>query len=299
MSERNMVVERPRAADGLEGQSHPGPKTILMHVQDDGSVDARLDCALALARASSAHLQCLHVTPIEAYVAFDSFGGVFVMNDIIKTVEEHEASLRSRIEEKLGREDVTWEYWQVTGNVPSKVIGYAALADLVIAGRSPHRSDFVGPATSFLGDLICRMRTPLFIPADAGAVPDVTGPAMIAWDGSYEAANAVRSSTELLKLCSSVHVTRVTEDKEEQFPGTQLLEYLSRHGIHAELSIENAPEGVGRDELAAMLTGKAKSLGAAYIVMGGYNHSRIGEYVFGGVTRSLLGASDVALLIDR
>ena len=44
-------------------------KTILLHVQDDETLDGRIENALALARTASAHLTCLHVTPIQAYVA--------------------------------------------------------------------------------------------------------------------------------------------------------------------------------------------------------------------------------------
>jgi len=46
-----------------------------------------------------------------------------------------------------------------------------------------------------------------------------------------------------------------------------------------------------------MLVAKAVTLDAAYIVMGGYNHSRVGEYLFGGVTRTLLTDCAVPLFI--
>ena len=44
---------------------------------------------------------------------------------------------------------------------------------------------------------------------------------------------------------------------------------------------------------------EAKLAGAAYLVMGGYGHSRIGELVFGGVTRSLLKEGPLPLVIAR
>ena len=87
-------------------------KSILLHVQDDATLDSRLETALSLARSSGAHLSCLHVTPIQAYVAFDSFGGVFVMKDVIAKLDEQEAELRARVEQKLGVEDVSWDYEQ-------------------------------------------------------------------------------------------------------------------------------------------------------------------------------------------
>jgi nucleotide-binding universal stress UspA family protein len=290
--EQSAAVQKTEAA---------GLKTILLHVQNDESRDKRLEYALSLARAFSAHVECLHITPIEAYVAFDSFGGVFVMNDVIKALDQEEVELRSAIEGRLRNEDVRWTYTQVTGNVAGQLVSHAALADLLVVGREPHKSDFPGAAVGLLGDLIHRSRTPLLISPDDGQICDPAGTAMIAWDGSYEAANAIRSSLAMLKAASNVHVLQIIEeDKKETFPSTRLLEYLSRHEIHAELSIIEAGVDIeDHDVISATLIARARALNAAYVVMGGYNHSRVGEYIFGGVTRTLLAGSPVPLVISH
>jgi len=288
---------------GEDSNTHIAPsnstvKSILLHVQNDSSLDKRLDCALSVARACEAHLSCLHVTPIEAYVAFDSFGGVFVMNEVIKALEEDEAKLRARLEEQLRREDVSWDYQQVTGNVISQIVSHSALADLVITGRDPHRSDFVGPTIGMLGDLLYQSRTPLFIPGCEGTACDPTGTALVLWDGSYEAANAVRSAVGLLKLASDVIVLQVEDQREKLFPDTRLLEYLSRQGIHANALTEPFIEPKGDDQfLAEHMIARAEGLDRGYIVMGGYGHSRIAEYVFGGVTRYMLANAPVPIVI--
>lgn len=271
-------------------------KSILLHVQDDGALDTLLDNGLAIARACSAHLSCLHVTPVEAYVAFNSFGGVFVMSDVIQALGEREAELRTRIEERLRGEDVSWDYDQDTGTIATRIVSRAALSDLVVTGRTPPMSGHASAATGFLGDLIHRSRTPLFIPSDAGAICDPNGAALIAWDGSYEAANAVRCSLGLLKLASSVQILAI-EEKEELFPSTRLLEYLSRHGVHAELKVESAgPNSHDPEFIAGTLADRAQVTNA-YLVMGGYGRSRVGELMFGGVTRSMLKSAPVPLLI--
>ena len=285
--ERSVTTERRQRAEA-------GVKTILLHVQNDKSFESGLETALSLARACEAHLSCLHVTPIEAYVAFDSFGGVFVMKDVIEKLDEEEQALRLKVEEALRNEDVTWDYEQVTGNIPAQLVSHAALADLVVTGRQPHRADFAGPAVGIMGELLYRARTPLFIPDDKGGPPDPTGVALIAWNGSFEAANAIRSSIGLLKVASDVRVLQVEEEKDEAFPGTRLLEYLSRHGIHAELTRTTQND---EHPIAGSLMAYANAVNAAYMVVGGYSHSRIGEYVFGGVTRTLLSGSTVPLLI--
>jgi len=268
-------------------------KSILLHVQDDDSLDSRLQAALSLARAAEGHLRCLHVTPIEAYVAFDGFGGVFVMQDVMNGIDEHESQLRQRIEGQLAKEDVSWDYQQITGNIANVIVSRAALADVIVVGRDYHHDTHAVSPISLIGDLLQRSRTPLLVPPVSGATFDPTGPTVIAWDGGYEAANAVRGTLGLLKLASKVEVVRVDAEAEKMFPATELLEYLSRHGIHAELRVEAAA-----DELvpAAILT-CAEQIGATSLIMGGYGHSRIGELIFGGVTRTFLEKAPIALVI--
>ena len=290
-----MLADRPVAVQQSAG---PGIKTILLHIQNDKDHGQRLETALSLARACEAHLTCLHVTPIEAYVAFDNFGGVFVMQDVMKKLDEEEEALRSRVEGDLRNEDVSWEYVHVTANVAAQIVSYAALADLVVTGRHPHSSDFSGPTIGLLGDLLQRSRTPLLIPGTGTPEIDPRGVAVIAWNGSCEAANAVRASLGLLKLAAEVRVINIDEDNQHAFPSTRLLEYLSRQGIHADLTAEAAPRG-GRDgrSVASKLIAHASDAKAAYMVVGGYSHSRIGEFLFGGVTRALLAGCPVPLLI--
>jgi len=301
-NDQQLVMDRQETRKIVDMSAGVGVKTILFHVIDDEFHSERLETALALARGCSAHLSCVHVTPIEAYVAFDSFGGVFVMNDIIKALDERDAELQAEVEKRLKREDVSWDYEQVTGNVASTVTGRAALADLLITARNPITQDFVGPTVGFLGDLLHRSRTPLFIPGSDRGAFDPAGMALIAWNGSFEAANAVRASLGLLRLASEVRVLQVLEGKPNarQFPSTKLVEYLSRQGVHADLVTEPSPTGdLGHDVVAGMIVAQARGAGAAYVVMGGYSHTRIGEYVFGGVTRTMLEECPFAIVIAR
>jgi len=302
MNTQQLVMERQDERLAASPGKTPGIKTILLHIIDDEFHDQRIESALALARACSAHVTCLHVTPIEAYVAFDTFGGVFVMNDVMRKLDERDVELQRKVDERFKREDVSWDYEQATGNVASMVVSRAALADVLITTRDPAAQDFVGPTVGFLGDLLERSRTPLLIPGSGQTGFDPTGPVLIAWNGSIEAANAVRASVGLLRLASEVRIMQVPEEKQpaNAFPATKLLEYLSRQGIHAELTLEPSPTGdVGHDVVAGMIIARAQGSRAAYIVMGGYSHTRIGEYVFGGVTRTLLRDCPVALVMAR
>ena len=78
-----------------------GIKTILLQVVDNEQLPHALETGLALARACSAHLSCLHVAPIEAYVAFDGFGMRVLYQDLHRV--DPVLSLRPRRSPRLAR----------------------------------------------------------------------------------------------------------------------------------------------------------------------------------------------------
>ena len=115
----------------------------------------------------------------------------------------------------------------------------------------------------------------------------------MAWNGTYEAANALRSALPLLKLASEVRLVVVDDRKDYPLTTTDALTYLLRHEIHAELVTPLLIAGTVEDELLDQ-AGMDK---ASYIVMGGYSHTRGGEFLFGGVTRSLIKKCPVSLVM--
>lgn len=272
--------------------------TILFHAQDHEDLENRLEDALALARAANGHLSCVHVTPAEAYVTFDAFGGVFVMDQVLETIIDAEARVRARCEAALTQEDVSWDFEQIGGPLVPTLSGRAGLSDLLLVSRRKSKSLMAGQPLSIIGDLIKMSPTPLFIPGEWEAVHDPLAPAVIGWNGSLEAANAVRGALPWLRLAQSVKVVNVAEPQRfdegsRPFPSTRLLEYLSRHGIHAELDSFEEPH----DMVAPLLMETVAAIGAKTVVIGGYGHSRIGEFWFGGVTRDLLEACPVAMIV--
>ena len=59
------------------------------------------------------------------------------------------------------------------------------------------------------------------------------------------------------------------------------------------------PTGLPGHRVAAELNAAAGEIGADLIVAGGYGHSRLGEWVFGGVTYDLLHAQERFLLLSH
>ena len=267
-------------------------KSVLLSVHEDDALEDRLQSALALARAFAAHLQLLHVVPVEAYTVIDTYGAAFANGQIVEALEAEAAALRGRIEDRLKLEDVSWDYEQSTSSVVPELLKAAALSDLVVIGRSPRWHEYGHTGPGRLGAFLCNTRTPLCIPGDGAQTFDPFGKAIVAWNGTLEAANAVRSSIGLLQNASDVRVVRFKDDDTLAFPDTRLVEYLSRHGVHAEIETHARSTNIAGD-----LINFAARKGAEYIVMGGYSHSRAGDFLFGGVTRELLRACPVSLVM--
>lgn len=287
----NLVMERPSKL--VHQADTAAIKSILFAIHDDSNLDNWLQATLSLARACSAHLQLLHVVPIQAYTVVDTYGGTFASGEIVEALEEEAAKLRIRLEAQLSKEDVSWSYESTTSSAIPELIQAAAFADLMMIGRYPSWHDFGRTGPSLVGELLCSVRTPLCVPGDKARTLDPFGKAVIAWNGSVESAAAVRSAIGLLRMASEVRIVRYVEDGEDLgFPDVRLLQYLSRHGVHAEIETHFPVHGIGED-----IVDFAARAGAQYIVMGAYSHSRAGEFLFGGVTRELLRGCPISLVM--
>lgn len=118
---------------------------------------------------------------------------------------------------------------------------------------------------------------------------------LFAWDGSARATRAVADALPILRAAEAVEVVCVTGEKPlaDTVTGTDIAPHLTRHGVHVQVSTLPAVNG----DVAETLSRHATQAGADMIVMGGYVHSRLREWVFGGVTQSLLKTSPVPLFM--
>ncbi|MEK6636578.1 MAG: universal stress protein [Pseudomonadota bacterium] len=267
-------------------------KSILFHASNDDAVDTRLQVALDLCRAFGAHLTCLYVTPYNAYIAFDPFGGMGAQGAILEGLHEIETELRSRIEARLVHEDVKWDWLSADGDVASGIVAASALSDLVVVSQHCDADKGLGKPLPIVNDVTVHSACAvLVVPKGVGQL-QMGGDAVIGWNASPEAAHAIRGAMPFLKMASSVHLASVGSDG-EVFPQTAANAYLSRHGISSDLH-----ELVGSNSTAAqVLHDFAVSKQANCLIMGAYGHSRLRETLLGGVTRDLLATSTIPLLV--
>jgi nucleotide-binding universal stress UspA family protein len=121
--------------------------------------------------------------------------------------------------------------------------------------------------------------------------------AMVAWDGGRNAAGAVADAMPLLRKAKNVDVVIVAEDKgkSDEFPGADIAQHLARHGVTVDVRCIVA----GHNDVASTLLSHAADASVDLIVMGAYGHSRLREFILGGVTRGILSAMTVPALMSH
>jgi nucleotide-binding universal stress UspA family protein len=119
----------------------------------------------------------------------------------------------------------------------------------------------------------------------------------IAWDGSRVAARAMADATPFLERASKISVLTVVDEKplKEARGAERLAVGLKNRGLVAEgisIRAEDCPIGVSLQEHAI-------ERGAKLLVMGGYGHSRVREFVLGGATEDVLDDLRLPILISH
>jgi nucleotide-binding universal stress UspA family protein len=267
-------------------------KNLLLHIHDDDDLPMRLALTLDLARQMGSHIACVQVTPVEAY-ASDPYGGMLGMAALIDTIHDQDKALRLATEAQLQAAGVSWDWHSFDGNVVENLIDRSLLADVVIVsqpGQTVRRTR--RQPMAIVGDLVIHVPCPVLMVPQGCEALDLAGPAMIAWNGSAEAAHAMRLGLPLLRRASAVHLVEVSDDA----PGISAQEartWLTRHGIAVDLHEWPAK---GR-RISVALQHAAAELSAHYLVMGAYGHSRLRETVLGGVTKELIASAGLPMLM--
>ena len=120
---------------------------------------------------------------------------------------------------------------------------------------------------------------------------------MVGWDGSRTAARAIGDAMPVLERAKMIEVFTVVAGptKNTELPGIDIGQHLSRHGLNVEVKRIPA-ESINVPE--AILS-HAADISADFMVMGGYGHSRLREYVLGGATRGILASMTLPTLMSN
>jgi nucleotide-binding universal stress UspA family protein len=120
---------------------------------------------------------------------------------------------------------------------------------------------------------------------------------LVCWDGSRPATRAIADALPFLKRAKAIDIVAVSSErgKGSELVGTNMVRHLARHGLTVELTRIRA----GDVDVSAAIRDHAAEVGADFMVMGGYGHSRLREFILGGVTRTILTSSTIPVLMSH
>ncbi len=283
-------------------------RTILTVLNGGKGDAASLETAYAVASLADGHVDVMHVRPdARGYV---DLGGDAMTGDVYVSLME---SLEAEIATNARTARATFDAW-IEGNGIKVVDGPGSAGqvtatwrersgteDNVVAGESRLRDVVILAATGEEGDsvrsgaiekAIFDSGRPLLLTPNAKALKDI-GRVAVFWNGGAQAARAVASALPLLQVADAVDIMWVDEDVEEDYVLTGLVDYLAWHGVTASVKRFQPDERL----IGELLMDEAVRGGADMVVMGGYSHSRLREFILGGVTQQMLDESPIAALI--
>jgi nucleotide-binding universal stress UspA family protein len=204
-----------------------------------------------------------------------------------------------RLRFEIKREQVPWTSRVIEASAdeaPRKFAEIARTFDLVVVGQSD-------PDNASVDDLIAEAalfesgRPVLLVPyIQTSALR--TDQVAICWDGGRPAARAAADALSFIEKASEIHLLSIHGERQmpEESEKVEMTTHLARHG-HT-VTLHNLKVGNGTDVSSTILNFVADK-GIQLLVMGGYGHSRLREFVLGGVTKSILQSMTVPTLMSH
>ncbi len=181
----------------------------------------------------------------------------------------------------------------LAGGPMEPVLRHCRLTDLVVIGQE--NPDELEPLRELIIETtLFESGVPMLLVPYIGTAKLTLNHALVAWDGSPTATRAVHSALPVLRLADKITVLMVnSHGKHPGEPGADIATYMARHGMKVTIDTVHNPQTGVADSLLNYVADHNVDL----VVMGGYGHSRMREYLFGGPTRDVLASMTVPVLM--
>ena len=271
-------------------------KSLLVHVDVDGEIGGRVRLAAGLADRFHSHL-----IGAASWMARPPFVVEGVTIDPAPTEEDYE-----EMRAVLGRREKEFRAcvgstsgqveWRSSLDFPTEFVAREArAADLVIIGRD--RKPYDPYCSTDSGALVLRTGRPVLVVPPA--INSLTANrVVVAWKDTREARRAVQDALPFLLGAKEVLLVEVTETgsvEDSMHRLKDVARYLSRHGVTVLAEWVRPIEGTASGALLRLVQEQSIDL----IVSGAYGHTRLGEWIFGGVTQDLLMQEKCCALLSH
>lgn len=270
-------------------------RTILLQAVDEPENEARMAFALELAARLGAELTVAYVRPLPIVPIGYGEGAAYLGPEVIEAQREAGQRATERLKASFARlcaPNETAASWQdEEGDPGERLATWARTADLTLTVQS-EASGIDALATQVVEQVVMGAGGPVVM-LPRGTPPRSLGRRVVAaWNGSREAARALRDAMPFLEAADAVTLVAFGEAAGETVGAA--VSRLLRHGVEAMPVRLPEPEG----EIGTALLAEAESRGADLLVMGAYGHSRLRELVLGGATREVLATADLPVLMS-
>ena len=251
---------------------------------------------MALAGHWGAHVTVIHLAPRPAWVPHSVFTEmparlVAAENRHLSDLAQRSLDSAAELAADAGVECRTLAIAADFYGLVERGVRKARLQDLVVMDAA---SSGLPDYREIVHGMLFRGGRPVLL-VPTGWTPAVPGHVTVAWDGSVPSARALFEALAILQAATQVDIVTIQGEKKLHEPATgdEIVAQLARHDIRAQRQHLKSPDG----DVAAALRGYAAGSGSQLIVMGAYAHSRFQEAILGGVTRSMLDETPVAVLM--
>jgi nucleotide-binding universal stress UspA family protein len=274
-------------------------KDLVVNLGGSGTTDVTADYAISMAKAYGAHIVGVAFI-YEPVIPGSLLGGI--PTDLIEVQREENAKAAktavANFEAAAKSAGVSAETRLLDASIAGASDLFGRIArrfDIAVVGQAP-REQGVSEELLIEGALFGSGRPVIVVP-QLQSQPLKLDKVMVCWDGSRPAARAIGDAVPMLERAKAIEIVVVTgeRDKSGEITGANMKRHLARHGINVEIKRIAA----GSADVQTAILAHAADSGADFIVMGGYGHSRLREFILGGVTRSILKSMPVPVLMSH
>ncbi len=282
-------------------------RSVLVPVVPKGHNRRRLDAALKLCRRVQAHLRVVYVAsnPEDIYKGLPeaAFAAGVTPDQLHLEAKKDRANAKQEFDtfcadngvstdDYDGRLDTTFAMWvEKTGDLESIIATAGRVSDLTVVDHPPANDAVAG---LILDAAVFSTGCPALVMPDR--IPDdFLRHVVIAWNGSLEASRTIGHSIALLHEASHVSIVTVPSARSSEASCDELKDYLIWHGIRA----RQLPDPAHGESVGASLLAAAERADATMLMMGAYTHSRVQQFMLGGVTRHMLHHASIPVLMEH